>query len=121
MPKETTKDRIKLALEGALSIVPKSKADLRLHPIRVLDSIKSLIGVDLDDINPGQWFAKQFAQLVGAKKVLIQKSGYFARSSEPNNDDIDLINKTADKAFDCALNMTNCVVGLPLMIGRFEF
>ena len=52
MPKETTKDRIKLALERALSIIPKSKADLRLHPIRVIDSIKSLIGIDLDDINP---------------------------------------------------------------------
>ena len=33
--------------------------------------------VQLDKINPGQWFAKQFAAELGADKVLVQKSGYF--------------------------------------------
>ena len=68
--------------------------------------------VRLDEINPGIWFGKYFKKSLNADKVLVQKSGYFARSSQPNNDDVDLINKTADKAFDCALNMTSCVVGL---------
>ena len=49
---------------------------------------------------------------MNADKVLVQKSGYFARSSEPDNDDINLINQTANKAFNCALNMKSCVVGL---------
>ena len=68
--------------------------------------------VRLDEINSGIWFGKYFKKSLNADKVLVQKSGYFARSSEPNNDDVDLINKTTDKAFDCALNMTSCVVGL---------
>ena len=55
---------------------------------------------------------RYFKKSLNADKVLVQKSGYFARSSQPNNDDVDLINKTTDKAFDCALNMTSCVVGL---------
>ena len=40
--------------------------------------------VRLDDINPGQWFAKQFAAALDADKTLIQKSGYFARSAKPD-------------------------------------
>jgi len=68
--------------------------------------------VRLDEINPGIWFGEYFKKSLNADKVLVQKSGYFARSSEPNNDDINLINQTADKAFNCALNMKSCVVGL---------
>ena len=68
--------------------------------------------VRLDDINPGQWFAKQFAQLVGAEKVLVQKSGYFARSAKPNSEDLALIRKTANIAVDCALNQLSGVVGM---------
>ena len=37
--------------------------------------------VQLDKINPGQWFARQFAAELGADKVLVQKSGYFSRSA----------------------------------------
>ena len=33
--------------------------------------------VKLDTINPGQWFARQFAKLIGADKVMVQKSGYY--------------------------------------------
>src|SRR5690625_2081053 len=40
--------------------------------------------VKLDTINPGQWFAKQFAELIGAEKVMVQKSGYFSRSAPAN-------------------------------------
>ena len=35
----------------------------------------------LDTINPGAWFAKQFAERLGAEKVMVQKSGYFSRSA----------------------------------------
>jgi len=51
--------------------------------------------VRLDDINPGQWFAKQFAGALGAEKTLVQKSGYFARSAKPNERDLDLIKQSA--------------------------
>ena len=39
--------------------------------------------VRLDEMNPGQWFASQFSERLGAKKTLVQKSGYFARSASP--------------------------------------
>ena len=59
--------------------------------------------VRLDEINPGQWFAKQFAKEIGAEKTLVQKSGYFARSAKANSKDLELIKKSAffgaEKAF----------------------
>jgi len=51
--------------------------------------------VRLDEINPGQWFASQFSGRLKAKKTLVQKSGYFARSAKPNNRDLRLIKKSA--------------------------
>ena len=47
--------------------------------------------VKLDTINPGQWFAKQFAELIGAEKVMVQKSGYYSRAAAANTEDLDLI------------------------------
>ena len=51
--------------------------------------------VRLDEINPGQWFAKQFASELKAEKTLVQKSGYFARSSKANTRDLELIKRSA--------------------------
>ena len=68
--------------------------------------------VRLDEINPGQWFAKQFSRKVNADKVLVQKSGYFARSARPNQQDLDLIFQTSSLAVDRALNGESGVVGL---------
>ena len=68
--------------------------------------------VRLDDINPGQWFAKQFAEALGADKTLIQKSGYFARSAKPGKKDLDLIKKSAFMAVDFALRGESGLVGL---------
>ena len=68
--------------------------------------------VRLDEINPGQWFAKQFSKGIKSDKVLIQKSGYFARSAKPNKKDLDLIFKSSDMAVSCALNGQSGVVGL---------
>jgi pyrophosphate--fructose-6-phosphate 1-phosphotransferase len=68
--------------------------------------------VRLDDINPGQWFAKQFAEALDADKTLIQKSGYFARSAKPGTRDLDLIKKSAFMAVEFALNGKSGLVGL---------
>ena len=68
--------------------------------------------VRLDDINPGQWFAKQFAKVLDADKTLIQKSGYFARSAKPGERDLDLIKKSAFLAAEFALHGESGLVGL---------
>jgi len=68
--------------------------------------------VRLDDINPGQWFAKQFSEALGADKTLIQKSGYFARSAKPGSRDLDLIKKSAFIAAEFALKGKSGLVGL---------
>jgi pyrophosphate--fructose-6-phosphate 1-phosphotransferase len=67
--------------------------------------------VQLDKINPGQWFAKQFAAELGADKVLVQKSGYFSRSAAANRADLDLIRRCTNYAVDAALRGESGVVG----------
>ena len=67
--------------------------------------------VRLDDLNPGQWFAKQLGKRLNANKVLVQKSGYFGRSSKANQADLNLIFEVADHAVQSALNGKNGVVG----------
>ena len=67
--------------------------------------------VRLDEINPGQWFASQFSGRLKAKKTLVQKSGYFARSAKPNNRDLRLIKESAKSAVEFALENKNGVVG----------
>ena len=68
--------------------------------------------VRLHDINPGQWFAKQFAEALDADKTLVQKSGYFARSARPGSRDLDLIKRSSFMAAECALEGRSGVVGL---------
>ena len=68
--------------------------------------------VRLDEINPGQWFARQFAKRLGAEKTLVQKSGYFARSAIPNDKDLDLIKRSAFLAAEYALEGKSGVVGM---------
>jgi pyrophosphate--fructose-6-phosphate 1-phosphotransferase len=67
--------------------------------------------VQLDTINPGQWFAKQFAAALGADKVLVQKSGYFSRSAAANAADLALIRACTNYAVDAALRGESGVVG----------
>src|SRR5690349_1485579 len=67
--------------------------------------------VQLDKVNPGAWFARQFAEQLGADKVLVQKSGYFARSAAPNAADLDLIRQCTTYAVDAALRGEAGVVG----------
>jgi len=65
----------------------------------------------LDAVNPGAWFGKQFAKLLGAEKVLIQKSGYFARAAASNQADLHLIKACCDKAIESAMEGIGGVIG----------
>ena len=68
--------------------------------------------VRLDEINPGLWYAKQFSNRLEAQKVLVQKSGYFARSAASNPRDLKLIKRSATLAAEYGLAGQNGVVGL---------
>jgi pyrophosphate--fructose-6-phosphate 1-phosphotransferase len=67
--------------------------------------------VRLDELNPGQWFAKQLAKRLNANKALVQKSGYFGRSSKANQADLDLIFELSDHAVECGVTGTSGVIG----------
>jgi pyrophosphate--fructose-6-phosphate 1-phosphotransferase len=65
----------------------------------------------IDTLNPGQWFAKQLTDRLGAQKSMVQKSGYYARSSRANRDDLRLIQAMCDYAIRCALAGKDGVIG----------
>jgi pyrophosphate--fructose-6-phosphate 1-phosphotransferase len=67
--------------------------------------------VKLDAVNPGKWFGEQFAKMLGAEKVLVQKSGYFARAAPANAADLALIQRCVDHSVECALRRESGVVG----------
>ena len=67
--------------------------------------------IKLDAINPGKWFGEQFAEMLGAEKVLVQKSGYFARAAAANSDDLRLIKSCTDLAVECAFKRESGVIG----------
>ncbi len=67
--------------------------------------------VKLDKINPGAWFSEQFAERLGAGKVMVQKSGYYSRSAAANQADLELIRSMTDLAVDCALRGEAGVIG----------
>ena len=68
--------------------------------------------IRLDEINPGQWYANFFKRKLYCDKVLVQKSGYFARSSKPNKVDLELINQHAYLAVKCAIKGESGVIGI---------
>jgi diphosphate-dependent phosphofructokinase len=67
--------------------------------------------VRLDKVNVGAWFARQFAEMIGAEKTLVQKSGYYSRAAAANAADRQLIRRCAVKAVQCALAGKGGVVG----------
>jgi pyrophosphate--fructose-6-phosphate 1-phosphotransferase len=67
--------------------------------------------VKLDAVNPGKYFAEEIAKKIGAEKVLVQKSGYFARAAAPNTEDLRLIKSCADLAVQCAFEGKGGVIG----------
>ena len=68
--------------------------------------------IRLDEINPGQWYANYFKKSLDCDKVLVQKSGYFARSSKPNDKDLDLIDKHSEYAVNSAIKGKSGVIGI---------
>ena len=53
--------------------------------VRVTFQLRDAFGhVKLDKVNPGAYFAKQFAAKIGAEKVMVQKSGYYSRAAAPS-------------------------------------
>ena len=65
----------------------------------------------LDKVNVGRYVGERFGELLGAEKVQVFKSGYFARAAAPNKKDLQLICKCAQKAVECALAGESGVVG----------
>ncbi|MBC2594301.1 pyrophosphate--fructose-6-phosphate 1-phosphotransferase [Ruficoccus amylovorans] len=67
--------------------------------------------IKLDTINPGQYFAKEFAKKLDAEKTMVQKSGYFSRAAPANVDDLRLIKSCTDLAVQCAFEGKSGVIG----------
>ncbi len=90
---------------GVESIVAEMEAQGQEVPRDAFGHVK------LDAVNPGKWFAEQFADMIGAEKTLVQKSGYFSRAAAANVEDIRLIKSCADLAVECALRGDAGVIG----------
>lgn len=67
--------------------------------------------VKLDAVNPGKWFGDQFSKMIGAEKVLVQKSGYFSRAAPANAADLALIQQCVEHSVACSLRRESGVVG----------
>ncbi len=90
---------------GVSDIVKKMEAEGQEVPRDAFGHVK------LDAVNPGKYFAEQFAKKMGAEKVLVQKSGYYARAAAANDDDLRLIKSCVDLAVECALRREGGVIG----------
>ncbi len=90
---------------GVDSIVAEMKSRGEEIPLDPFGHVK------IDKINPGAWFADQFAPMVGAEKVLVQKSGYYSRSAPANARDQALIQECAVVAVQSALSGISGLVG----------
>ncbi len=90
---------------GVDAIVEKMRSNGEEIPVDPFGHVK------IDKINPGEWFSKQFAPMIKAEKVLVQKSGYFARSAPANAADRKLIQECAGVAVSAALAGVSGLVG----------
>lgn len=90
---------------GVEDIVKQMEADGEEVPRDAFGHVK------LDAVNPGKYFAEKIAARIGAEKVLVQKSGYFSRAAEANEEDIRLIKSCVDTAVECALRREGGVIG----------
>merc|ERR1712187_972765 len=55
------------------------------------------------EVVPSEWFSKNFSAMLGAEKVLVQKSGYYARSCQAKAEDLRLIKSCTDHLVECAV------------------
>eukprot|EP00929_Paragymnodinium_shiwhaense_P072835 TRINITY_DN3698_c0_g1_i1.p1 TRINITY_DN3698_c0_g1~~TRINITY_DN3698_c0_g1_i1.p1 ORF type:complete len:925 (+),score=235.79 TRINITY_DN3698_c0_g1_i1:86-2860(+) len=90
---------------GIDDIVAQMKANGEELPVDAFGHIK------LDKVNPGEYFGGQFSKMIGAEKVMVQKSGYFSRSAKANQSDRSLIKSMADLCVECAVTRTPGVIG----------
>jgi pyrophosphate--fructose-6-phosphate 1-phosphotransferase len=90
---------------GVYAIVEKMRSNGEAIPLDPFGHVK------IDKINPGEWFSNQFAPMIKAEKVLVQKSGYFARSAPANAADKKLIQDCAVIAVRAALDGLSGLVG----------
>lgn len=90
---------------GVDSIIAEMKSRNEEIPLDPFGHVK------IDKINPGAWFADRFAPMIGAEKVLVQKSGYYSRSAPANTRDQALIKECAVVAVHSALNGISGLVG----------
>ena len=91
---------------GVKEIVAQMEAEGKPVPRDAFGHVK------LDAVNPGKYFADTFSALIKADKVLVQKSGYFARAAPSNAEDLDLIQKSCIKAVEMACERTPGVIGM---------
>ena len=91
---------------GVKDIVAQMEAEGKTVPRDAFGHVK------LDAINPGKYFADTFSALLGCEKVLVQKSGYFARAAPANAEDLELINKSCVVAVEMACLRVPGVVGM---------
>tara|TARA_B110000263_G_C15299376_1_gene507176 strand:- start:778 stop:1983 length:1206 start_codon:yes stop_codon:yes gene_type:complete len=59
--------------------------------------------IKLDSIDTGRWLSKFLSKRMRVDKTLIQKSGYFSRSSAPNKHDLNYIFRICDFGFKEAI------------------
>lgn len=90
---------------GVADIVKQMEADGQEVPRDAFGHVK------LDAVNPGKYFAEQFAKKIGAEKVMVQKSGYYSRAAAANEEDLRLIKSCSDLAVECALRREGGVIG----------
>jgi pyrophosphate--fructose-6-phosphate 1-phosphotransferase len=67
--------------------------------------------VMLAKINPGSYFSSHLAEMIGAEKTIVQKSGYFARSAPANPEDVELIGRCAQAGVEAAIDGTSGCMG----------
>jgi len=67
---------------------------------------------NLDSIDPCRWFGEVFAKLIGASKVMIQNSSYYARTAAANQDDCRLIRSSVELALKTAVEGGSGMIGL---------
>ena len=82
---------------GVETIVKEMEAAIKDVPRDAFGHVK------LDAVNPGKWFASQFAEAIGAEKVLVQKSGYYSRAAPAGMRDLQLITACSHTAVQAAL------------------